>query len=65
MKTVKLATFIENPDNPYKATEADLARLKGKLERVPKGLRCMRLGYVTDINKFPEHLRIRQVPWAR
>ena len=48
MKTVKLATFIENPDNPYKATEADLARLKGKLERVPKGLRCMRLGYVTD-----------------
>lgn len=48
MKTVKLSTFIENPDNPYKATEADLARLKGKLERVPKGLRCMRLGYVTD-----------------
>jgi len=48
MKTVKLATFIENPDNPYKATEEDLARLKGKLERVPKGLRCMRLGYVTD-----------------
>jgi protein gp37 len=20
---------------------------------------------VTDINKFPEHLRIRQVPWAK
>ena len=48
MKTVKLATFIENPDNPYKATGADLARLKGKLERVPKGLRAMRLAYVTD-----------------
>lgn len=35
MKTAKLSTFIENPDNPYKATEADLARMKGKLERVP------------------------------
>lgn len=20
---------------------------------------------ITDINKFPEHLRIRQVPWAK
>ena len=27
MKTVKLSTFIENPDNPYKATEADLEEL--------------------------------------
>ena len=39
---------LENPDNPYKATAGELARLKGKLERVPKGLKAMRLAYVTD-----------------
>lgn len=47
-ETINLDIFIENPDNPYKATDAELARLKGKLERVPKGLRAMRLAYVTD-----------------
>lgn len=47
-ETINLSVFAENPDNPYKATDAELARLKGKLERVPKGLRAMRLAYVTD-----------------
>ena len=47
-KTVKLTDYIENPDNPYVATPDALERLRGKLERVPKGLKAMRLAYVRD-----------------
>ena len=35
MKTVKLATFTENPDNPQTVTAEDFAPPKGKIERVP------------------------------
>ena len=45
---VKLADFVENPDNPSTATEEEIARLAGKLKRVPLGLTAMRIAYVTD-----------------
>ena len=45
---VKLADFAENPDNPSTATEEEIARLAGKLKRVPLGLTAMRIAYVTD-----------------
>jgi len=46
--TVSLAEFVENPDNPSVATDEDIARLAGKLKRVPLGLTAMRIAYVTD-----------------
>ena len=45
---MKLSELVENPDNPSVATDEDIKRLKGKLERVPKGLTAMRIAYVTD-----------------
>ena len=45
---VSLGLFREDPDNVSEATEAELARLDGKLERVPLGLTAMRIAYVTD-----------------
>ena len=45
---VKLADFVENPDNPSTATDEEIARLAGKLKRVPLGLTAMRIAYVTD-----------------
>ena len=45
---MKLSELIENPDNPSVATDEEIKRLKGKLERVPKGLTAMRIAYVTD-----------------
>lgn len=47
-KTVKLSDFVENPDNPSVATDEEIARLAGKLKRVPLGLTAMRIAYVTD-----------------
>ena len=43
-----LNELVENPDNPSAATDEEIKRLKGKLERVPKGLTAMRIAYVTD-----------------
>ncbi len=40
--------FVENPDNPSVATNEEIARLAGKLKRVPLGLTAMRIAYVTD-----------------
>ena len=47
-KTVSLADFRENPDNPSKASEEEIERLAGKLKRVPLGLTAIRIAYVTD-----------------
>lgn len=45
---VSLAEFVENPDNPSVATDEEIARLAGKLKRVPLGLTAMRIAFVTD-----------------
>lgn len=45
---MKLSELYENPDNPSIGTDEDIARLDGKLKRVPKGLKAMRIAYVTD-----------------
>ena len=45
---MKLNELVENPDNPSVATDEEINRLKGKLDRVPKGLTAMRIAYVTD-----------------
>lgn len=45
---MKLNELYENPDNPSIGTDEDIARLDGKLKRVPKGLKAMRIAYVTD-----------------
>lgn len=45
---MKLSELVENPDNPSVATDEEMKRLKGKLERVPRGLTAMRIAYVTD-----------------
>lgn len=45
---MKLKELVENPDNPSVATDEEINRLKGKLDRVPKGLTAMRIAYVTD-----------------
>jgi len=47
-ENVKLSDFVENPENPSVATDEDIARLAGKLKRVPLGLTAMRIAYVTD-----------------
>ena len=45
---MKLSELYENPDNPSYGTDEDIARLDGKLKRVPAGLKAMRIAYVTD-----------------
>lgn len=45
---MQLKELIENPENPSVATNEEIQRLKGKLERVPTGLTAMRIAYVTD-----------------
>lgn len=45
---VKLGNFREDPDNVSEATEEEIARLAGKLKRVPLGLTALRIAYVTD-----------------
>lgn len=45
---MKLSELYENPDNPSIGTDEDIKRLDGKLKRVPKGLKAMRIAYVTD-----------------
>lgn len=47
-KTVSLSMFLEDPKNVSEATEEELERLDGKLNRVPLGLTAMRIAYVTD-----------------
>lgn len=47
-KTVHLGVFREDPDNVSEATDEEIARLAGKLKRVPLGLTAMRIAYVTD-----------------
>ncbi len=47
-KMVRLSNFREDPDNVSEATDAEIARLAGKLKRVPLGLTAMRIAYVTD-----------------
>ena len=46
--TVRLGLFREDPDNVSVATDEEIARLAGKLKRVPLGLTAMRIAYVTD-----------------
>lgn len=46
--TVRLSRFREDPDNVSEATDEEIARLAGKLKRVPLGLTAMRIAYVTD-----------------
>ena len=46
--TVRLSHFREDPDNVSEATDEEIARLAGKLKRVPLGLTAMRIAYVTD-----------------
>lgn len=50
---VNLANFAEDPDNVSEATDEEIARLAGKLKRVPLGLTAMRIAYVTDDARFP------------
>lgn len=50
---VRLADFVENPENPQTVTDDNFARLVGKLRRVPEGLTAMRIAYVTDDPRFP------------
>lgn len=45
---MKLNELRENPNNPSKASDAEIERLAGKLKRVPLGLTAMRIAYVTD-----------------
>ena len=45
---MKLSEFRENPENPSTCSEEQLARLVGKLQRVPLGLTALRISYVTD-----------------
>lgn len=47
-RTVRLGQFREDPDNVSVATDEEIARLAGKLKRVPLGLTAMRIAYVTD-----------------
>lgn len=48
MKTVKLATFIENPDNPQTVTAEDFALLVKSLRTMPQTLAASKIAYVTD-----------------
>ena len=48
MKTVKLATFIENPDNPQTVTAEDFALLVESLRTMPQTLAASKIAYVTD-----------------
>ena len=48
MKTVKLATFIENPDNPQTVTAEDFALLVESLCTMPQTLAASKIAYVTD-----------------
>ena len=48
MKTTKLSLYREDPDNVSTATDAEIARLAGKIRRNPRGLAAMRIAYVTD-----------------
>lgn len=47
-KTTKLSLYREDPDNVSTATDAEIARLAGKIRRNPRGLAAMRIAYVTD-----------------
>lgn len=47
-KTTKLSLYREDPDNVSTATDAEIARLAGKIRRNPRGLEAMRIAYVTD-----------------
>lgn len=47
-KTLNLALFAENPDNPSVASDDAIARLMKKLRKVPDGLKASRIAYVTD-----------------
>ena len=48
MKTTKLSLYREDPDNVSTATDAEIARLAGKVRRNPRGLAAMRIAYITD-----------------
>ena len=45
---VRLADFVENPDNPQTVSDQAFDRLVEKLKRVPIGLTAKRIAYVTD-----------------
>lgn len=47
-KTVKLATFIENPDNPQTVTDDAFALLVDSLRNTPETLAVSKIAYVTD-----------------
>lgn len=50
---MKLDYLRENPDNPQGTTDEKMARLVGRLRRVPEGLKAMRIAYITDDPRFP------------
>lgn len=48
MKTVKIDTFIENPDNPQTVTAEDFALLIESVRTLPQTLAASKIAYVTD-----------------
>lgn len=48
MKTVKLATFIENPDNPQKYGDDDIAALVESIRKEPRTLGAAKIAFCTD-----------------
>lgn len=49
---LRLADFVENPDNPSTASDEVFARLVEKLRRNPGGLAANRIAYITDDPRF-------------
>ena len=47
-KTVRLDTFIENPDNPQTVTDANFDLLVESLRKLPHTLAAAKIAYVTD-----------------
>ena len=47
-KTVRLDTFIENPDNPQTVTAEDFALLVESVRKLPHTLAAAKIAYVTD-----------------
>ena len=48
MKTIRLDTFIENPDNPQTVTAEDFALLVESVRKLPHTLAAAKIAYVTD-----------------
>ncbi len=48
MKTIKLKTFIENPDNPQKYGDDDIAALVESIRQEPRTLGAAKIAFCTD-----------------